>query len=389
MVVASSSAVATLVEKLEPDLIALRRDFHRHPELGFAEERTASKVAEAMQRLGLQVHTGVGGTGVIADLEGERSGPVLLIRAELDALSVTEATGRDFASIKPGMMHACGHDAHMSALVGTAMILCETRANLSGTVRFCFQPAEELLAGAEQMISDGAMRRVDFVLGAHVLSIVPFGTVVSVPGPFLSGADFFQLRVIGSAGHGGMPHLSVDPVFAAAQVVTALQSIVARETEPSTTLVVSINAIGGGGAANVVAEEVVLSGNMRWFSETERERGLRRIPEIAGAICEGLRANVRFTVDASAPVAVNSSEQLDLVEEAVAETDRSVIVNPGPLTVSDDFARLLEIAPGAFIGIGAGGSGAAPHHHPGFDIDERAISLMTEILVRTALRTLS
>lgn len=389
MVAVSSSAVATLVEKLEPDLIALRRDLHRHPELGFAEERTASIVAEAMQRVGLQVHTGVGGTGVVADLKGEGSGPILLIRAELDALAITETAGRAFTSTTPGVMHACGHDAHISALVGTAMILSEMRAKLSGTVRFCFQPAEEILAGAEQMISDGATEGVDFVLGAHVLSTVPFGTVVSVPGPFLSGADFFKLSVIGSAGHGGMPHLSVDAIFAAAQVVTALQSIVARETEPSTTLVVSINAIEGEGAANVVAEEVVLRGNVRWFSEMERERVLHRIPEVAQAICKGLRASVSFTVDASAPVAVNSSKQLDLVEEAVVETDRSVIVNPGPLTFSDDFARLLEIAPGAFIGIGAGGPDAAPHHHPRFDIDERAIALMTEVLVRTALRTLS
>ena len=299
MVAASSPGVSTTVERLEPDLIALRRDLHRHPELGFAEERTASIMAQAMQRLGLRVHTGVGGTGVVADLQGERSGPVLLIRAKLDALAITETAGRDFTSTTPGVMHACGHDAHMNALVGTAMILSEMRARLSGTVRFCFQPAEEILAGAEQMISDGATEGVDFVLGAHVLSTVPFGTVVSVPGPFLSGADFFKLRVIGSAGHGGMPHLSVDAIFAAAQVVTALQSIVARETAPSTTLVVSINAIEGGSAANIVAEEVVLRGNARWFSETERQRVLRRIPEVARAMCEGLRAKVLFTVEAS------------------------------------------------------------------------------------------
>jgi len=197
MVAASSPGVSTTVERLEPDLIALRRDLHRHPELGFAEERTASIMAQAMQRLGLRVHTGVGGTGVVADLQGERSGPVLLIRAELDALAITETAGRDFASTTPGVMHACGHDAHMSALVGTAMILSEMRARLSGTVRFCFQPAEEILAGAEQMISDGATEGVNFVLGAHVLSTVPFGTVVSVPGPFLSGADFFKLSVTG------------------------------------------------------------------------------------------------------------------------------------------------------------------------------------------------
>jgi len=172
-------------------------------------------------------------------------------------------------------------------------------------------------------------------------------------------------------------------------VVTALQSIVARETAPSTTLVVGINAIEGGSAANIVPEEVVLRGNARWFSDRERQRVLRRIPDVARAMCEALRAKAFFTVEASTPVVVNSREQLKLVEEAVAAADHTVIVNPGPLTASDDFARFLEIAPGAFIGIGAGGPEAAPHHHPRFDIDERAIALMTEILVRTALRTLS
>jgi len=384
----STTRIEALVDRLEPDLVALRRDIHRHPELGFAEDRTSDLVAEAMRALGLVVRRGIGGTGLLADLVGDAPGPVLLVRAELDALPVSEATGREFASVSPGRMHACGHDAHIAAVVGTATVLSELRARVAGTVRFCFQPAEEWLAGAERVIAEGAMDGVDLVLGAHVLSSVPLGEVALVPGPFLAGADFFELTIIGRGGHGGMPHLSVDPVYAAAQVVVGLQAIVARETKPGTPVVISINAVQGGNAPNVVADDVVLRGNVRWFSDAERERVLERIPEIARAVCKAIRADVHFEITANAPVTVNDRSLV----EAVADIARESGVTPvdlGPLTASDDFARYLANAPGALIGIGAGFTGAAPHHHGAFDIDERAIGLMTQLVAGTALRILS
>ena len=388
MVARSTTPIAARVDRLEPDLVALRRDIHRHPDLGFAEHRTADVVAEAMRALGLVVRSGVGGTGLLADLVGDAPGPVLLVRAELDALPVTESTGYEFASTSLGRMHACGHDAHIAAVVGTARVLSELRTRIAGTVRFCFQPAEELLAGAELMIAEGAMDGVDLVLGAHVLSSAPLGEVVLVPGPFLAGADFFELTVTGRGGHGGMPHLSVDPVYAAAQVIVGLQSIVARETKPGTMVVVSINALQGGSAPNVVTDDVVLRGNVRWFTDAERERVLARIPEIARAVCIAVGANVRFEITASAPVTINSRSLVDVVSDVARESGLAP-VDPGPLTASDDFARYLAQAPGALVGVGAGSAGAAPHHHPAFDIDERAIGVMTQILALTALRVLS
>ena len=232
------------------------------------------------------------------------------------------------------------------------------------------------------------MDGVDLVLGAHVLSSVPLGEVALVPGPFLAGADFFELTIVGRGGHGGMPHLSVDPVYAAAQVVVGLQAIVARETKPGTPVVISINAVQGGNAPNVVADDVVLRGNVRWFSDAERERVLERIPEIARAVCKAIRADVHFEITANAPVTVNDRSLV----EAVADIARESGVTPvdlGPLTASDDFARYLANAPGALIGIGAGFTGAAPHHHGAFDIDERAIGVMTQLVAGTALRVLS
>jgi amidohydrolase len=212
------------LDRLEPDLIRLRRDLHRHPELAFAERRTASIVRERLEALGLAVRSGVGGTGVVADLEGTEPGPRVLVRADMDALPITEQTGLDYSSTTPGVMHACGHDAHVSALIGTATVLAGMH-ELPGSIRFCFQPGEELLTGARRMIADGVMDGVDAVLGAHLLSPIPFGTISMAHGPFLAGGDLFELRVIGKAGHGGTPQSSIDPVYAAAQVITALQSI--------------------------------------------------------------------------------------------------------------------------------------------------------------------
>jgi amidohydrolase len=295
--------------------------------------------------------------------------------------------GLDYSSTTPGVMHACGHDAHVSALIGTATVLAEMR-ELPGSIRFCFQPGEEVLTGARRMIADGVMDGVDAVLGAHLLAPIPFGTISMARGPFLAGGDLFELRVIGKAGHGGTPQSSIDPVYAAAQVITALQSVVARETRPGEPLVVSINAIQGGSAANVTVETVTLRGTIRWFSATERQRGLARIEAIARGVGEALRVRIEFEVLGGAPVTSNLPEYAALVDEAVTESGRATSVDGGPITATDDVAHLLDMAPGAFFGIGAGGPGAVPHHHPAFKIDERAIGLMSEILARATIKIL-
>jgi len=345
------SALAQSVARLEPDLVLLRRDLHRHPELAFTERRTASIVRERLEALGLAVRPGVGGTGVVADLEGTTSGPRVLVRADMDALPIMEQTGLEYSSTTPGVMHACGHDAHVSALIGTATALAEMR-ELPGSIRFCFQPGEELLTGARRMIADGVMDGVDAVLGAHLLSPIPFGTVSMAHGPFLAGGDLLELRVLGKAGHGGTPQSSIDPVYAAAQVITALQSIVARETRPGEPLVVSINAIQGGSAANVTVEAVTLRGTIRWFAATERERVLARIEAIARGVGEALRVRIEFEVLGGAPVTSNVPAYAALVDEAVTESGRATSVDGGPITATDDVAYLLDMAPGAFFAVG-------------------------------------
>jgi amidohydrolase len=239
------------------------------------------------------------------------------------------------------------------------------------------------------MLAEGVLDGVDRVLGAHVNAPAPFGSVLLRPGTFLAGADAFELAIIGLAGHGGMPQSSVDPVYAAAQVVSVLQSIVARETDPREALVVSIAAIQGGSAANVVVEEVTLRGTIRWFTAAQRERTLTRLQEIAAGVCAALRAHHTFRVTGTAPVTVSAAAEVDAVQAAVTATGRAAAVDPGPRTVSDDVAYFLERVPGCFFGVGAGGPAAAPHHHPAFMIDERAIGLMTELFTRVTLSALA
>jgi amidohydrolase len=387
LAVITQDVSSTAFDRLEPELIRLRRDLHRKPELAFGERRTASIVRERLESLGLEVRSGVGGTGVVADLPGARHGPRVLVRADMDAIPVTERTGLEYSSTAPGVMHACGHDAHVSALIGVASVLSDM-PELPGSIRFCFQPGEELLTGARRMIDDGVMDGVDAVLGAHLLSPVPFGTVSVAHGPFLAGGDLFELRVIGRAGHGGMPQSSIDPIFASAQVISALQSIVARETRPGEPVVVSINAVEGGTAANVTVETVTLRGTIRWFAPDERDRALARIEAISRGLGEALRVHIEFEVLGGAPVTSNVPEYATLVDEAVADTGRATAVDADPITATDDVAHLLRMAPGAFVGVGAGGPGAIPHHHPAFEIDERAIRLMSEILARATIKAL-
>jgi amidohydrolase len=366
-----------------------RRDLHRNAELAFDEHETAACVAEHLTSRGLSVRTGVGGTGVLADLDGAAPGPRLLIRADMDALPIVEQSGREFASVRGGAMHACGHDAHVAATVGAATVLAELRDQIAGSVRFCFQPAEETLSGAEAVINDGALEQVDRVLGAHVLSTLPCGTILNPPGPVLVGADFFEIIVHSRAGHAGMLQSTIDPVLAASQLVSTLQSIVSRETAPKDLLILSITAINGGSAPNIITDRVVLQGNIRWLTEEIRQRALERIRSVTTDVCSALRATGEFTVTASAPVSVNGRADVEVIDGAIRATGRAVAVRTGYITASDDWSRYIERVPGAFFLVGAGGLGAAGHHSPSFDIDETAIGLMCEVFVQTALAHLT
>jgi amidohydrolase len=369
---------------LEPELIETRRTLHRRPELALAEHRTGELVADRLHAIGYEPRVGVGGTGVIADLDGGRPGTTLLIRADMDALPLDEVPGRSYGSQTPGRMHACGHDAHTSALLGVAALLARRREQLAGRVRLLFQPAEETGQGAQAVIDDGALDGVDEALMAHVFSPLPFGTAAVHEGVALMGTDMFELTVDGGGGHAGLAHHTRDAVLAAAHLITALQTITAREISPLDSLGLTIASIAGGTAANVVADKVTLRGTLRWLDTGLRERALARIDQISRGICSALRVSHQLEVTATVPVLQCAADPIARLTAAAAAADVPPI-DPGVLSVSDDFARIAERVPAGFIAIGAGGPGCGAHHAPDFDIDERAIGMATEILTRAAL----
>jgi amidohydrolase len=378
------------VERVEEEAIETRRDLHRHPELSHEEARTAEVAADRAAALGFEVRRGVGGHGVVADLDSGRPGPLLMLRADMDALPILERDdGRPVRSETDGVMHACGHDGHVAMTLGAASVLVALRDSWSGRLRLCFQPAEERAEGAVPMIEAGAADGVDRVLGIHLWAGLQTGRVAVKPGVLFGSADSFTLKVTGKGGHGGMPQTSIDPVVAAAQIIVALQTIVSRETSPFAPAVITLGKIAGGSAFNVIADSVDIEGTVRALEQGERERLLRRIDEMARGVAESLRAGAEFTWTAGCPPVVSDAGVASLVRHAAeAAVGADHVDDAQPITVGDDIAFFLDLAPGCYFLVGAGHpeqGPVAPHHSAGFDIDEACLAVGIETMARAAL----
>jgi amidohydrolase len=382
------------VDSVGTEAVETRRTLHHRPELSFAEHATAELIAARCESLGFTVRVGVGlDTAVVADVDSGRPGPTVMLRADTDALPIHErGADRAVTSAVDGVMHACGHDGHVAIGLGVASVLTSLRDEWSGRVRMCFQPAEEVAGGAMPMIEAGADSGVDRVLGIHLWSPLQVGHVAVTAGPVFGSADEFALVVRGRGGHGGMPHNSVDAIVAAAQVVTALQTIVSRETSPFEPAVVTIGTINGGAAFNVIAEDVVLRGTVRAMRHDERERLLERVAEVASSVASALRCEATFERRAGCPPVLSDAASADLVRRAAAAAVGEENVDVArPVTVGDDVAFFLERHPGCYFLVGAGDVArghVAPHHHPEFDIDERCLAVGIETLARATLLAL-
>jgi amidohydrolase len=377
-----------------PRLVELRRHFHQHPELAQEEHQTAATIAGHLRAVGLEVTEGVGGTGVVGLLAGSggTDGRTLLVRADIDALPVTEANAVEYASRTPGKMHACGHDGHIAIALVLAEVLAERREHLRGNVKLAFQPAEERIGGAEPMITDGVMRDPDVgaVIGLHLWSPTRVGDVAVQAGPFFASADEVILRVRGRGGHGAMPHLNVDPIVAAAQIVVALQTLITREISPLHPAVLTFGSIHGGTAYNVVADEVELRGTVRSYDAADREHLLARLGELARGIATGMRAEAEVEVVRGCPACVNDPAVTELIRRAAVATvgEEHVPAGDQRQSVSDDMALFLQAAPGCYFLVGAGNPErgiTAPHHSNRFDIDEDALPIGVEVMARAAL----
>ncbi len=383
-------------EALRERLIADRRDLHAHPEIAFQETRTAGIVAQRLAELGFEVQTGVGKTGVVGVIEGERPGRALLLRFDMDALPIHEEVDAPFRSQVDGLMHACGHDAHTAIGLAVAEMLAQRRAEWGGVAKFVFQPAEEIVAGARAMIRDGALEnpRPDRALSMHIFSTLPTGVVAMTDGPTMAGSGAFTVTVRGRGAHGAMPHQGADPIVGAAHIIAALQSIVSRNVNPMDQGVVTVGYIRGGTAHNIIPDAVEFGGTTRAFSEAVGRLLNDRIGQIAEhtARALGLQATVTFA-DASTPPLVNDPAMSEIVRRHARRlVGDNRVVSDFRLMGAEDAAFFLQAAPGAFVFVGAGNADKGitePHHSPRFQIDEDALPLAVALLTASAIDMLN
>ncbi len=357
--------------------VAIRRDLHAHPELAFAEHRTAGIVAERLRALGLETHTGIGGTGVVGLLSGAHPGATIMLRADMDALPMPEENDVAYVSQTPGVTHACGHDAHVAMLLGAAQLLCASANEIHGRIAFVFQPAEEGGGGALAMIEDGLIERfaIERAYGLHIGTVLPSGVFGLRAGPLMASVDSFDLVVEGMGGHGAMPQFSVDPVVVAAEVVGSLQRVVSREIDPVEPAVVTIGAINGGTTYNVIPPRVAMKGTVRSLSDVTRNSMEGRIRRIAEHTCAAANASCRLEWHPSYPVTSNDPVETAFVRAALAAEfgDARVLEIP-PIMGSEDFSYYAQRVPACFWFLGAAdATHRFPNHHPAFDIDEQAM----------------
>lgn len=363
------------VEARIGDFVALRRAFHQDPELAFKEHRTSARVAELLRGWGYEVETGIAGTGLVASLTRGNGGKSLGLRADMDALPIQETTGLDFASRNPGLSHACGHDGHMAILLAAARWLAE-EGEFSGTLRLIFQPAEEIGAGAKAMIGEGLFERfpVDAVYGLHNWPGVPLGAFGFVSGPAMASVDIVEARIRGKGGHGAQPHETIDPVLAAAHVVTALQSVVSRNVDPRDMAVVTVGAIHGGEAANVIPEFVDLKLSLRAFTAENRALLTERVPEIIRAAAAVFGAEAEAKIRRGFPSLINPEPETAFARAVALEAlgPEAVLESLAPRTASEDFAYMLQARPGAYLFAGIGES--APLHSPHYRFNDAILA---------------
>ena len=383
--VSITDPIATGIAAYLDEIIALRHDLHQYPELAFQEHRTAKKVASLLAEWGYDVATGIAGTGVVATLRRGNGNRCIGIRADMDALPIEEATGLDYASSNPGVMHACGHDGHTSILLAAARYLAES-GNFSGTLRLIFQPAEEIGAGARKMLSEGLFDRfpVDAVFGLHNWPGVPAGQFGFVAGPAMASVDKAVITIVGKGGHGAEPHRAVDPVLASASFITALQSVVSRNIDPQEMAVATVGSIHAGSASNVIPESVEMKLTVRAYNETVRARLQERISALARAQAESFGAVAEVDYRLGFPALVNHAEETEFARNVALQALGGAAVEADfrPRTASEDFAFLLQAKPGSYLFVGNGDS--APLHSARYDFNDAIIAPAARYWVRLA-----
>lgn len=388
--------IRQLAENQASELTELRHYFHANPELSWQEIETTRKIAGILKDLGFSnIRTGFGGTesGVTAEIG--TGGPVVALRADIDALPLTEENDVPYRSTRDGVMHACGHDAHAAMLIGAARILSEIKDDLAGTVKLIFQPAEEhgLKSGAEAMIGNGVLEGVQAIAGLHIWSSVPSGKIGFRSGPIMASADIWEITVTGKGGHGSMPHQAIDPTITAATVITTMQTVVSREVDPQDTVVLSLGQIKSGTAPNIIPETATLTGNIRTTSPETRAAIPEKMNRIMNGICSAMRCEGILDFTNIYPVTVNDEELTGMAQQAAEEMWSKEVVEKAPLLMgSEDFSYYEEKVPGTFFLLGCGNEEKGTnnqHHSPKFNIDDDVLPSGSAMLAGFAWKYLS
>jgi amidohydrolase len=390
------AALLNEARDLRDELVGLRRHFHRHPELGNREFETAETVSAYLEKLGLPARRGVAGTGVTALIEGDSPGRVLGLRADMDALPIQEKNPAEYASTRPGVMHACGHDGHMAILLGAARLLCGHRDLMSGSVKLIFQPAEEGPGGALPMIREGVLENpeVDAMLALHIFMDLPAGSVGLCFGPVTAAADELTLVIRGRGGHAAYPHTAVDPIHVAAQIIVALHSIPGRSIDPVQPAVLTIGSIAGGSCRNVIADEISLQGTIRTLDPGVRTTMEKRIREVVEGVTRAWGAEYTLTYTLGYPPTINDRDLASLVHRTAVELlgEENVRRLDNPTMGAEDFSYFARSVPAVLLRLGGNSREKAythPHHHPSFDFDEEALVPGSALLSSLALSYLA
>ena len=377
--------------EIKEKTIAIRRDLHRHPELGFEEIRTSQIVAKTLEDLGIKVTTGLAKTGVVGLLRGLADSPVLLLRFDMDALPIHEETDAEYASINPGKMHACGHDSHVAVGLSVAQLLAGKRDELPGTIKFVFQPAEEGGGGAEKMVEAGVLEnpRPDYSLGMHVWNDQPVGWYGLTKGPSMAGAEIFSVRITGKGGHGASPHLTVDPIIATTQIINALQTITSRNIHPLDSAVVSVCEIRAGSAFNIIPPDAMFTGTIRTFKPEVYEKVKTRLINIINKIAESMDCQAEIHMKRITFPVINDLALVSLMSKVVSEIDPEGKIDHAHQTMgSEDFSFMMQDIPGCFLFVGSANPEKGldyGHHHPKFDIDEACLPYAAAIMAKGAM----
>ncbi|MFN8513836.1 MAG: amidohydrolase [Chloroflexia bacterium] len=380
--------------EIGPQVVADRRYLHEHPELGMTEVNTARFVAARLTELGIPHQTGVATTGVLGILRGSQPGKTVLLRADMDALPIDELNDVPYKSQNPGLMHACGHDAHTAMLLGVARLLSERRNELRGVVKFAFQPAEENVGGAEPMIAAGVMENptVDAAFGIHIAQDLPVGTIGVIHGPMTAACDEAVITIRGVGAHGARPHRGVDPIVIAGQCIVALQTLVSREVNPLRQAVITVGSMHAGTVSNVIPETCELKATIRTFDEETRKLLARRIPALVEGIAAAMQGSADVDYEFGYPTLVNDRAMADLVRTVardIVAPDKLLDIEPG--MGAEDMSYFLQKAPGCFFRVGSRNEERGliyGHHHPRFDIDEDSLPVGVAALTAIALRFL-